>query len=205
MTARKAVLNTYIKTCKCGKEFTSRYIKKIYCGSIKDKVGCSFIHRSSVKGSPRDLTMPVVCKICKKEFLPKSSTQVMCGDRVKKEGCAYLNYLHWSQTKRDNFTDEQKEEFKKYKVEWHLLRKYNLTVDEYYTKLTEQDFKCEICKKESLENNHGKLYIDHNHTTGEVRGLLCHGCNAVLGLAKESEYILLESIKYLKKWNTVSL
>lgn len=41
--------------------------------------------------------------------------------------------------------------------------------------------------------------IDHNHKTGEFRGILCLPCNSVLGMAKDSALILSRAIEYLEK------
>lgn len=43
------------------------------------------------------------------------------------------------------------------------------------------------------------MYIDHNHTTGEVRGLLCSNCNTILGLCNDNIIILQSAISYLNK------
>ncbi len=57
----------------------------------------------------------------------------------------------------------------------------NLTVDWYRTKLQQQNRCCEICKK-SVEEIKKRLVVDHCHTTGKVRGLLCDRCNFILGV-----------------------
>lgn len=44
-----------------------------------------------------------------------------------------------------------------------------------------------------------KLYIDHCHTTGTVRGLICQQCNTLLGMAKDSIPTLENAIVYLRK------
>lgn len=55
---------------------------------------------------------------------------------------------------------------------------------------------CAIC------HNHGKLFVDHCHTTGKVRGLVCNACNVVLGFAKDNPETLRNAAKYLEesKW-----
>ena len=54
---------------------------------------------------------------------------------------------------------------------------------------------CEICKKD-IE---GRQNIDHDHATGEVRGVLCSNCNRALGWLKDSRQNLINSIKYLER------
>lgn len=54
---------------------------------------------------------------------------------------------------------------------------------------------CSICNS-SLKN---KSCIDHNHTTGKVRDVICHNCNVIIGMAKEKTFILEKIIKYIKQ------
>lgn len=75
---------------------------------------------------------------------------------------------------------------------WNLKHKYGMTVSEYEKMLIDQNNKCKICQEVS------DLVIDHNHKTGIVRGLLCHHCNTMLGLAKDSPQILEGAIAYLR-------
>jgi len=80
------------------------------------------------------------------------------------------------------------------------LSKHNLTLKEYNQKLKEQNNKCAICGKHQDEFKK-RLAIDHNHKTGDNRGLICHNCNLMLGLAYEDIQILQCGINYLIKWN----
>lgn len=72
------------------------------------------------------------------------------------------------------------------------LAKYGLTPEQYNEMFERQEGKCKVCKEEI------KLVVDHCHTTGEVRGLLCNGCNTGLGLFKDSIDRLEEAVVYLK-------
>ena len=51
----------------------------------------------------------------------------------------------------------------------------------------------------------GHLFVDHEHSTGVVRGLLCTNCNTMLGHAKDNPDTLRAGIDYLAKHNTKSL
>ena len=57
-----------------------------------------------------------------------------------------------------------------------------------------QGGRCAICGA-----TEGKLVVDHNHTTGKVRELLCHLCNAMIGCAHEDTAILLSGVTYLQR------
>jgi hypothetical protein len=62
-----------------------------------------------------------------------------------------------------------------------------------------QDNRCAICK--NVFKNRKDTQIDHNHTTGKVRALLCIKCNMALGLLEENIIILDSMNLYLKKWS----
>jgi hypothetical protein len=82
----------------------------------------------------------------------------------------------------------------------HLLKKYGLTEQDYLNDRDKQKNKCAICDSPPKEDAyHPRLYIDHNHTTGLYRALLCHNCNALLGHCQENILILEKSIVYLNK------
>ena len=71
---------------------------------------------------------------------------------------------------------------------------YNL--DEYSKMFNLQGGKCAICGHEPQGSQ--KLDVDHSHTSGAVRGLLCNNCNKALGLVHDSVEVLENAIKYLK-------
>lgn len=57
-----------------------------------------------------------------------------------------------------------------------LMKKYGITLEQYNQMLDKQDHCCAICDKHKSEFNQN-LAVDHNHVTGEIRGLLCTYCN----------------------------
>ena len=75
---------------------------------------------------------------------------------------------------------------------------YGIEDGEYLSRLVSQNFCCAICDLPQDQVPRKKLFVDHCHTTGEVRGLLCQACNFVLGQAKDSQTILANAIQYLE-------
>ena len=62
-----------------------------------------------------------------------------------------------------------------------------------------QNGKCAICGYEFLKGKPQNCHIDHNHTTGKIRGLLCAKCNLLLGCANDNIPTLYKAIDYLKQ------
>lgn len=79
-----------------------------------------------------------------------------------------------------------------------LLKKYKLSLHNYDVLFSKQCGYCYICLKHQKEFKK-KLAVDHCHSTGKIRGLLCSSCNTALGLIKDSTYTLKRMIDYLEK------
>lgn len=86
------------------------------------------------------------------------------------------------------------------------LRSYGLTLDQYHAKQESQDFGCAICGKEQVgrANSRDLLYVDHDHKTTRIRGLLCHNCNAGIGHFFDDPAVLMQAIAYVVHWQGVS-
>lgn len=92
----------------------------------------------------------------------------------------------------------------------NVKSRYGITIKDY-DKLREiQDYSCAICGTHENEINtrlasgtkrHRLLVIDHCHQSNEVRGLLCHDCNVMLGNAKDDIARLKSAIEYLTNSN----
>ena len=83
--------------------------------------------------------------------------------------------------------------------DWHLMRVYGITPDDYNALFLNQNGCCAICGIHQSELKK-KLGIDHNHETGEIRGLLCIRCNTAIGLMGESVERFKGAIKYILAW-----
>ena len=71
---------------------------------------------------------------------------------------------------------------------------YGITKEEFYGILKDQGHKCKICNVEVDKSSH----VDHCHSSGVVRGILCLNCNKGLGFFKDNIDNLKNAIEYLK-------
>lgn len=77
-----------------------------------------------------------------------------------------------------------------------LKREYRLNINQYEALYKKQQGRCAICKTSSSPKGN-RFYVDHDHATGKVRGLLCASCNSGLGMFKDSLDLLQEAQSYL--------
>ena len=79
-----------------------------------------------------------------------------------------------------------------------LKLRYNLSPKCFDTLMHTQDDQCKICSVHIDDYKKKYFAVDHNHETGEVRGLLCQRCNVLIGIANDSKTILSSAIEYLE-------
>ena len=91
---------------------------------------------------------------------------------------------------------QQSEKGKAHRKRDKLKLLYGISVDDYDEMLARQNGCCAICGSELIGGQ--QTHIDHNHTTGKVRALLCGHCNRMLGQAREDPEILAKAIEYLQ-------
>lgn len=96
------------------------------------------------------------------------------------------------------YADQNPELMKRKDRKNSLKRFWNMSIEDYETLLAAQNGTCAICPK-TESNPHKRLCIDHCHTTGKIRGLLCDNHNRAMGLFKDSIEDLQKAIDYLKK------
>jgi hypothetical protein len=88
----------------------------------------------------------------------------------------------------------------KYRAYKASITRYGITVEVYEAMAKSQDYRCLICGAhiENMKGRNGnRLNIDHDHQTGEIRGLLCPQCNAGLGCFKDSKELLIRALEYM--------
>jgi hypothetical protein len=106
----------------------------------------------------------------------------------------------WRERNRDRVREISRNNYRKRKAAdplygriHHLGCVFGLTVAE--AREIEAIKQCEICGAEAPE--HRALDVDHNHTTGRVRGKLCRACNHGIGNFKDNPDLLLKAVDYL--------
>lgn len=87
-----------------------------------------------------------------------------------------------------------------------LKREYGITLDEFNVMLEQQNGVCAICFKAETERRSKKnglrsLCVDHNHSTGKIRGLLCRKCNTAISLLGDNINGIRAAVNYLEKTN----
>jgi len=83
--------------------------------------------------------------------------------------------------------------YSEYHSEYMLKRRYRITTEQWAALYISQDGVCAICEQAR------ELIVDHCHSSGRVRGILCHNCNKALGLFGEDEDRMGKAIEYIKK------
>ena len=129
---------------------------------------------ANAKKYPQGFFKPKPCRKCSSEFSPYAPSEHYCSDTCK-------NYA---------------------RADKALYNAYGIGVEDYRDLFVLQSGACKICKQVNTVK-YGKesvsLCVDHDHTSGIVRGLLCQTCNSALGQFKDSETLLTSAIAYLKE------
>ena len=83
-----------------------------------------------------------------------------------------------------------------------MRSKYGLSLVDYQKLADAQENVCAICGGPP-KGRGAKLYVDHNHGTGKIRGLLCVTCNAGIGQFQDCVNLLQRAINYLERANSI--
>ena len=110
--------------------------------------------------------------------------------------CLYKEHRRW--------TEENPDRVQKYreKDSWTLAKRCarrGITPEQLVDRYERQEECCAICKKEIELIDSA---IDHNHVTGEFRGVLCKQCNRALGMFNDSPTVLRSAVEYLEAFGS---
>lgn len=155
---------------------------------------------------PRQLVIDgkTICKFCNQERHLSEMLMEKYGDRVYLHGrcleCARKYQREWCKRNPDKI----KRKYLKARIPSHL-RRHGESYNVFLSRLAAQNGLCAnpSCGIVlSLEGHSStKAHQDHNHDTGQKRGILCHGCNTALGLLKEKAEVIEGLAAYIRKWN----
>ncbi len=84
----------------------------------------------------------------------------------------------------------------------HLKYSYGMTLEEYTELLLSQNGVCAVCRQPETALRRGtikSLDVDHDHATGEIRGLLCSACNTALGMLKDDPLRIRALASYVER------
>lgn len=84
----------------------------------------------------------------------------------------------------------------------HLKWKYGITIEQYDVMLDEQGGLCAICKREENRKPLRRLAVDHCHSTGKIRGLLCSRCNTAIGQFCDNPEIMKSAMSYVERYSS---
>jgi hypothetical protein len=156
-----------------------------------------------------------ICQRCKKEYQPTGWAQKYCVicKKVARLEQARLYYMArresslaasngWKKTHKERVLETSRNySLSGRRRNKRLLHQYGLDEKQYAEMLRTQDGKCAACGRLNSGKRHGEryapMYIDHDHKTGRVRGLLCAQCNTALGLLEDSEKRISQLAVYL--------
>jgi len=94
--------------------------------------------------------------------------------------------------------ERNREAYVRYRRAHHLWNKFDMTPEQYADKLAAQGGGCCICEAKEPGGRGEHFAVDHDHETGQVRGLLCSACNHALGLMKDSPVLLRRAATYIE-------
>lgn len=144
------------------------------------------------------------CSMCKIE---KEKTEFFKDSRKKNGIRSHCKDCCQRETK--SWRERNRSEYNSYVAQWRaknpdrqhkteIKRNYGISIEKYNEMLTAQSCKCLICSKQHDPTiKKGRLFVDHDHQTGEVRGLLCGKCNMALGLFNDNIDLIKKAISYL--------
>jgi hypothetical protein len=136
-----------------------------------------------------------ICCVCKQE----KDRSMFYVDKTRKTGIRPLCKDCHSVKSKERYFNKGGKEKQKVRAQRYNLKKYGLSVEQYNEMVVNQKGLCKICETNESHRTSTRynLFVDHDHITGKVRGLLCHHCNVGLGHFEDKKELLERAIRYL--------
>lgn len=141
-----------------------------------------------------------VCSLCKK-VLPADNFSPRINRPGRDSRCRGCNNERRQAYRKpedgQRYYANQKSKDPEFYRETNLRKNYGIGIAEFESILLDQGGKCAVCEGPALGK--GRYHVDHDHKTGQIRGLLCHKCNVALGMVQDSIPHLLLLVRYLNE------
>jgi hypothetical protein len=132
------------------------------------------------------------CRVCGEERTPK---QMMKDRPTVCRSCNRARVRAW--------VEAHPKEWERYGRKHYLAKKYGLTPQQADDLLAAQGGRCAICRSEPSDKRGFRMHVDHDHTTGQVRGILCGPCNRGIGQLGDDPDLLQAAADYLMRHRDV--
>lgn len=154
--------------------------------------------------------LSVYCKACNKEYREANKSRILAQKKeyyksVREDKLEYNK--KYFQNNKEKIRDGSRRYYEANKqkiIKRSKARRYRvdfgISIEDFEKRLALQQNRCLGCGKEFTEK--GDACLDHNHTSGKIRGILCRNCNLAVGGAKDSIEIIKKVINYIIKYNT---
>lgn len=184
-------------------KFVDLYAEGKTLKEIKSLLGISESAQHKLRAK---LGLPLRNRSAKKEAYIAAGKKI-CGGKT---GCGKMRSLssfyfrrggydgvcYYCRKKKQKIRQET-DKFKQWNINRTLFKTYGITIDQYYELEKLQNGLCKICKLPNTCKKTNRLYVDHCHDTGAIRGLLCMKCNTGLGYFDDNPDKLQAAITYL--------
>jgi hypothetical protein len=182
---------------RCGAKFTPTCPNKIYCGSKKEKVGCCYLmtivrHNGTLNGYDKTYYLE------HRQYLIDKAKKYRLENVEKVRKNRKKSYWENRESNLERSRKRYRENPEKY-FNLKLKKLYGIDADEYNKLFKEQNFCCAICGDNLAKVDKKHRFLDHDHISGKVRGILCRRCNLGIGFFKDDTNVLGLAIKYLEE------
>ena len=171
-----------------GENLIWTYMNKRICSKCGEEKPFSEYHSKRGKSQPE-------CKPCRSKYMAKLYQDNRERERAVRKAWYEKNKILVCEKLRKNRQDNLQE----HRLRARLRRK-GMSLEQYQSKIIAQRNSCEICLGSFGTDAYKCSYIDHDHKTGKIRGLLCSQCNTALGLLREDIKLFQKCVAYLKKY-----
>jgi len=206
---------------RCGLAYQPASGRQKYCGHRKVRDTCAWLAAQDAIEKARVVraalaALPRICQRCGLTYQPTARGQKYCGKQKVRGTCSW----HVAQDITKKWMADNPDKMQEYRGKWWSnltadpkryqkylvrcrrkdLKRQGMTQERYDAKLATQDGLCATCRLphgRSLCGRSKDLAIDHDHATGQLRGLLCDDCNIGLGLFHDDPQRLMNAALYV--------